>query len=141
MLGYPLSSTSRKQLTKGYDTKIQKTMKTRESPEKLLQASCPYLPPDRPERRLNYHEANLSETPASPLDPLDPPTDSDYGRILGTIENCAFSETAILTPAYSREIDNILGDMSATVAASTSLAVHIIKTYEDARRRLHFVQI
>ncbi|KAG2088471.1 uncharacterized protein F5147DRAFT_658691 [Suillus discolor] len=75
--------------------------------------------------------------------PTETPTivtlkDSDYGRILGTIENCAFSETAILTPAYSREIDNILGDMSATVAASTSLAVHIIKTtkmLEDAALR------
>ncbi|KAG2099269.1 uncharacterized protein F5147DRAFT_763094 [Suillus discolor] len=65
--------------------------------------------------------------------PTETPTivtlkDSDYGRILSTIENCAFSETAILTPAYSREIDNILGEMSATVATSTSLAVHIIKT-------------
>ncbi|KAG2109302.1 uncharacterized protein F5147DRAFT_652395 [Suillus discolor] len=75
--------------------------------------------------------------------PTETPTivtlkDSDYGRILSTIENCAFSETAILTPAYSREIDNILGEMSATVAASTSLAVHIIKTtkmLEDAALR------
>ncbi|KAG2105009.1 uncharacterized protein F5147DRAFT_775323 [Suillus discolor] len=51
--------------------------------------------------------------------PIENPTtvtlkDSDYGRIVSTIENCAFSETAILTPAYSREIDNILGDMSAS---------------------------
>ncbi|KAG2089758.1 uncharacterized protein F5147DRAFT_780554 [Suillus discolor] len=75
--------------------------------------------------------------------PIENPTtvtlkDSDYGRIVSTIENCAFSETAILTPAYSREIDNILGDMSATTAASTSLAVQIIKTtklLEDAALR------
>ncbi|KAG2099595.1 uncharacterized protein F5147DRAFT_777288 [Suillus discolor] len=64
--------------------------------------------------------------------PTETPTtvtlkDSDYGRILRTIENCAFSETAILTPTYSREIDNILGDISATIASGTSLAVHIIK--------------
>ncbi|KAG2084235.1 uncharacterized protein F5147DRAFT_659915 [Suillus discolor] len=76
--------------------------------------------------------------------PTETPTtvtlkDSDYGRIVSTIENSAFSETAILTPAYSREIDNILGDMSAATAATTSLAVQIIKTtklLEDAALRI-----
>ncbi|KAG2084074.1 uncharacterized protein F5147DRAFT_659954 [Suillus discolor] len=75
--------------------------------------------------------------------PTETPTtvtlkDSNYGQILRTIENCTFSETAILTPTYSREIDNILGDMNATLASGTSLAVHIIKTtklLEDAALR------
>ncbi|KAG1806330.1 uncharacterized protein HD556DRAFT_1302836 [Suillus plorans] len=54
--------------------------------------------------------------------------DSDYGRILRTIENSAFNETAILTPAYSQVIDDILGEQDARLAAGTSLAVCIIKT-------------
>ncbi|KAG1792157.1 uncharacterized protein HD556DRAFT_1444674 [Suillus plorans] len=65
--------------------------------------------------------------------------DSDYGRILRTIENSAFNETAILTPAYSQVIDNILGEKDARLAAGTSLAVCIIRTtklLEDVANRV-----
>ncbi|KAG2120543.1 uncharacterized protein F5147DRAFT_766458 [Suillus discolor] len=64
--------------------------------------------------------------------------DSDYGRILKTIENNAFSETAILTPMYSQVIDNILGEQDARLGAGTSLAVCIIRTtklLEDVANR------
>ncbi|KAG1794648.1 uncharacterized protein HD556DRAFT_1442843 [Suillus plorans] len=64
--------------------------------------------------------------------------DSDYGRILRTIENSAFNETAILTPAYSQVIDDILGELDAKLAAGTSLAVCIIRTtklLEDVANR------
>ncbi|KAG2109729.1 uncharacterized protein F5147DRAFT_652311 [Suillus discolor] len=64
--------------------------------------------------------------------------DSDYGRILKTIENNAFSETAILTPMYSQVIDDILGEQDARLGAGTSLAVCIIRTtklLEDVANR------
>ncbi|KAG1819368.1 hypothetical protein EV424DRAFT_1347462 [Suillus variegatus] len=64
--------------------------------------------------------------------------DSDYGRVLRMIENGAFNEAAILTPAYSRVIDNILGEQDARLAAGTSLAVCIIRTtklLEDVANR------
>ncbi|KAG1796903.1 hypothetical protein EV424DRAFT_1352912 [Suillus variegatus] len=64
--------------------------------------------------------------------------DSDYGRVLRMIENGAFNEAAILTPAYSRVIDDILGEQDARLAAGTSLAVCIIRTtklLEDVANR------
>ncbi|KAG1789892.1 uncharacterized protein HD556DRAFT_1446680 [Suillus plorans] len=64
---------------------------------------------------------------------------SDYGRILRTIENSAFNEAAILTPAYSQVIDDILGEQDARLAAGTSLAVCIIRTtklLEDVANRV-----
>ncbi|KAG1831834.1 hypothetical protein EV424DRAFT_1342798 [Suillus variegatus] len=54
------------------------------------------------------------------------------------IENGAFNEAAILTPAYSRVIDDILGEQDARLAAGTSLAVCIIRTtklLEDVANR------
>ncbi|KAG1796533.1 hypothetical protein EV424DRAFT_1546992 [Suillus variegatus] len=64
--------------------------------------------------------------------------DSDYGRVIRMIENGAFNEAAILTPAYSRVIDDILGEQDARLAAGTSLAVCIIRTtklLEDVANR------
>ncbi|KAG1818837.1 hypothetical protein EV424DRAFT_1347533 [Suillus variegatus] len=64
--------------------------------------------------------------------------DSDYGRVIRMIENGAFNEAAILTPAYSRVIDDILGEQDARLAAGTSLAICIIRTtklLEDVANR------
>ncbi|KAG1900247.1 uncharacterized protein F5891DRAFT_980518 [Suillus fuscotomentosus] len=65
--------------------------------------------------------------------------DSDYGVVLRMTENSAFNEAAILTPAYSQAIDEILGDQDARTAASTSLTVCIIRTtklLEDVANRV-----
>ncbi|KAG2089138.1 uncharacterized protein F5147DRAFT_788508 [Suillus discolor] len=64
--------------------------------------------------------------------------DSNYGHILRTIENNTLSKTAILTPMYSQEIDNILGEQDTRLGAGTSLAVYIIRTtklLEDVANR------
>ncbi|KAG1898921.1 uncharacterized protein F5891DRAFT_1190427 [Suillus fuscotomentosus] len=65
--------------------------------------------------------------------------DSDYGIVLRMTENSAFNEAAILTPAYSQAIDEILGEQDARTAASTSLTVCIIRTtklLEDVANRV-----
>ncbi|KAG1893110.1 uncharacterized protein F5891DRAFT_986177 [Suillus fuscotomentosus] len=65
--------------------------------------------------------------------------DSDYGLVLRMTENSAFNEAAILTPAYSQAIDEILGDQDARTAACTSLTVCIIRTtklLEDVANRV-----
>ncbi|KAG1890445.1 uncharacterized protein F5891DRAFT_1198199 [Suillus fuscotomentosus] len=65
--------------------------------------------------------------------------DSDYGSVLKMTENSAFNEAAILTPAYSQAIDEILGDQDARTAACTSLTVCIIRTtklLEDVANRV-----
>ncbi|KAG1902923.1 uncharacterized protein F5891DRAFT_1186066 [Suillus fuscotomentosus] len=67
------------------------------------------------------------------------PKNSDYGTVLRMTENSAFNEAAILTPAYSQAIDEILGDQDARTAACTSLTVCIIRTtklLEDVANRV-----
>ncbi|KAG2055813.1 hypothetical protein BDR06DRAFT_1044620 [Suillus hirtellus] len=54
--------------------------------------------------------------------------DSDYPQVLRMTENGTLNEAAILTPAYSRAIDDVLAEEAAIPAACTSLTVCIIRT-------------